>query len=1507
MFFSFLLCVISLLCLFIADRSFVEASKGSTVAEIPADVEVKPAPDGIASSPAGQQSHDLTTTSDTEVLREPTAEKARDIDVLVPAAPEVSAGEVIEGDSAAAAVPITDIDSELSCPGATPEPLGISAAQAETSTPPKITYETVEGEPRTTTSETENRETSDDGRTILRRVKTIRYYQPTIRRTLADGVVVGEATEDVLVGSYVDEYCFDSPVDVVDIYSASVETQTSVDETEQTLDDGTWLRRKVTNVVAYLAVDEEETDSVRDVGAEPKIGEEIGHDPQADLKHDEDRHDRVAKMDDGLQPSATDRGLESKDSTTDEAERASEQVAVESVEKPVATVLQPDAELTQHAQLESPTISVPAAEQLVDSADMACKVEPASIIIEAEPHDEQIPAVPVTPSESVLQPDTEHAPHAQLESLSASAPAVEHSADLTCKIEPSSIIIEAEPHAEQITSMPITLSESVLQPDTEHVPAPAVEHSPDLICKIEPSSVIIEAEPHDEQIAAIPITPSESVLQPDTELVPATEQSADSCDLTCKVEPSVVVEALPPDEQTPAIPMTLSETVLQPDTEHVPAPAVEHSAALTCKIEPSSVIIEAEPRDEQIPAIRITPSENVLQPDTEFVPATEQSADSSDLTCKVEPSVVVEAEPEYETEHAAVLPHDEQITTKPMTESEGSTTTESTAASVQYTESPEELLSVVEELIEAVPNPRQERARPTMTAVPITSSFDEPDEFLPGEQLIEEQQAVGQFAAPPCDREPVSEETITPNLRPLKGSAIDTAKLDSTTEKTVFEPVNMHETKKTEQTDVHYVPPPITTKRVDDEMANAKLDSTTNTFGEAEAVPAMEEVIVATPNPRQERSRPIMTSAPVTSSFDEQEILPDEQFITEEQTAEQFAAPVCDLKPVEEAVIAPIVRPPKDLTKRLEQSMEEPVTESLPQTKLMVVEGSEDKMSIALESQLANEQQHTADFVQSETAAVDEELIVAVPNPRQERSRPMIASAPLTSSSDEPEELIQECQTVEQFAAPVCDQNPVEEDVIAPVVKPLRDTVTLDPGIMVRDVPDKTAFAPDEKVKATAEAVQPQATSMDSKAAAVAEQQRTEPVLVLKSESDTKPATVASSTFVPTLPPMSFSRQPRRPRSASETLYRRYGMESPQPGIYSKPRTRRESPLSFFDRLAHPASPPIPFGLEDFDSPVFDETPRQVRTCTKKLITRKVRKVRHDGEVVEDVVTEEVPDYGYSDTSSARSGQSPAAVSRDFMSPRTLSASSMTSPLPIEPVSPGGESLSSQSSLRVFTDTVEGEPEVVTDVQEREETLPDGRVVVRKIIRTRQKQTIVKRTVMEGPPADDSQPTEDGGQLVVVGEDSQKPDIRTYSDSMDMKPSTETVSGDVEEVLPDGTVARKLTTTTSTRQLKTERTVVEGPYVPETVNQAFQGEVLRPGETAMLPQPASPSSASRPAITSAQSRRSPRPKFRIAMESPTPPQTAAEKGGTAARKTSDPSKPADHPRSENDRQSHQPT
>ena len=78
-----------------------------------------------------------------------------------------------------AGVPVTDVDSGLSVAAKEPP-------QAEKPAP-RLSYETVEGEPHSTTEDSESQDTSDDGRTITRRVRTINYYQPLIHRTLEDG------------------------------------------------------------------------------------------------------------------------------------------------------------------------------------------------------------------------------------------------------------------------------------------------------------------------------------------------------------------------------------------------------------------------------------------------------------------------------------------------------------------------------------------------------------------------------------------------------------------------------------------------------------------------------------------------------------------------------------------------------------------------------------------------------------------------------------------------------------------------------------------------------------------------------------------------------------------------------------------------------------------------------------------------------------------------------------------------------------------------------------------------------------------------------------------------------------------------------------------------------------------------------------------------------------------------------------------------------------------------
>ncbi|ESO11627.1 hypothetical protein HELRODRAFT_190034 [Helobdella robusta] len=170
---------------------------------------------------------------------------------------------------------------------------------------------------------------------------------------------------------------------------------------------------------------------------------------------------------------------------------------------------------------------------------------------------------------------------------------------------------------------------------------------------------------------------------------------------------------------------------------------------------------------------------------------------------------------------------------------------------------------------------------------------------------------------------------------------------------------------------------------------------------------------------------------------------------------------------------------------------------------------------------------------------------------------------------------------------------------------------------------------------------------------------------------------------------------------------------------------------------------------------------RIIRSRVRKLITRKIRKTLHNGDVIEDVITEEIPDVDMSETSSVKSGYSDVVLG--MISPRSRSSVASATSLG-NATSPRRRrgSGSSHSSLKIYTDTVEGEPEITTDVQEREETLPDGRVIVRKTIKTKQKQTIVKRVVLEGG---------DDGNMETTGcnnfdDESFGPALKMYTDAL---------------------------------------------------------------------------------------------------------------------------------------------
>ena len=116
---------------------------------------------------------------------------------------------------------------------------------------------------------------------------------------------------------------------------------------------------------------------------------------------------------------------------------------------------------------------------------------------------------------------------------------------------------------------------------------------------------------------------------------------------------------------------------------------------------------------------------------------------------------------------------------------------------------------------------------------------------------------------------------------------------------------------------------------------------------------------------------------------------------------------------------------------------------------------------------------------------------------------------------------------------------------------------------------------------------------------------------------------------------------------------------------------------------------------------------RVVRTRVRRVATRRVRRRQPDGRMVEYTETVELPEE--------EGGGSDDQLTELVGAASDVSAS-------------GG---AAAHVLGVHTDAEQpGEPQVDTDVEVIRETLPDGRVVERRIVRTRQRKTVVKRVVV---------------------------------------------------------------------------------------------------------------------------------------------------------------------------------
>ena len=130
---------------------------------------------------------------------------------------------------------------------------------------------------------------------------------------------------------------------------------------------------------------------------------------------------------------------------------------------------------------------------------------------------------------------------------------------------------------------------------------------------------------------------------------------------------------------------------------------------------------------------------------------------------------------------------------------------------------------------------------------------------------------------------------------------------------------------------------------------------------------------------------------------------------------------------------------------------------------------------------------------------------------------------------------------------------------------------------------------------------------------------------------------------------------------------------------------------------------------------VSDDKPASSSAASKSsVVTRKVQRVSADGRVVERIKSEEVPmSFG------------PTSLAPYFFG----GGADMPSPPDFSPQS--DDRL--PNSVKVYTDTVEGEPWTERRVEEVQEMRPDGATVTRKVVRVRKRRTIIKHIVIEGP------------------------------------------------------------------------------------------------------------------------------------------------------------------------------
>jgi len=103
-------------------------------------------------------------------------------------------------------------------------------------------------------------------------------------------------------------------------------------------------------------------------------------------------------------------------------------------------------------------------------------------------------------------------------------------------------------------------------------------------------------------------------------------------------------------------------------------------------------------------------------------------------------------------------------------------------------------------------------------------------------------------------------------------------------------------------------------------------------------------------------------------------------------------------------------------------------------------------------------------------------------------------------------------------------------------------------------------------------------------------------------------------------------------------------------------------------------------------------------------------------------------------------------------------------------------------SLRIYTDIHEGAPEVYRDVEESEETLGDGTVVTRRVVKTHQQRTINRNIRVEGLGEDEALPVDHNQISQLLAQLGERAESEGGDQLWGAQPSSSTVEEFEEEV-----------------------------------------------------------------------------------------------------------------------------